>query len=395
MSAFLLPVSNLSTIAVLAALPYAIVPVVTALRVRGSKRLGDESPDPPPYAPLVSVIIPARNEAHNIERCATSVLATTYPSVEVIVVDDHSADGTGDIARGIAAGDPRLRVVDNPPLPGDWFGKQWACMNGARAARGEILLFADADTVHSSDLLTRSVNAMIRRDADLFTVAGKQQIVTFWEKLVQPQVFAIMAVRYGGTESVTKSRFRSSKIANGQCLFVKRSTYDEMGGHALVKSHVADDMMMAQRYFAGGKRVVGALGIEQLSTRMYTSLRELFEGWGKNVFVAGKDSVLLGWFGRLLFPVLLPLTPLIGVAPALVILAAVFVAVPESLLLWAALAQLFLLLWWLYVYWIIDEMPLYAVLAPLGAAMTFLIFLRAVLRGSRVTWKGRDYTAAA
>jgi chlorobactene glucosyltransferase len=251
-----------TTIAILAALPYAIVPIVTAIRVRSSKHLRDESADPPADAPLVSVVIPARNEARNIERCVTSVLTTTYPNVEVIVVDDHSTDGTGEIARRIAAGDERVRVVENAALPEGWFGKQWACENGALESEGTIVLFADADTVHSSDLITRSVNAMTRRDADLFTVAGKQEIVTFWEKLVQPQVFAIMATRYGGTESMTKSKFRSSKIANGQCLFVKRSTYEAMGRHSLVKSHIADDMMMAQRLFAAGKHVVGALGLD-------------------------------------------------------------------------------------------------------------------------------------
>lgn len=385
---------NPTTIAILAALPYAIVPIVTAIRVRGSKHLDDESAEPPVDPPLVSMVIPARNEARNIERCVTSVLTTTYPNVEVIVVDDHSTDGTGEIARRIAAGDKRVRVIENAPLPAGWFGKQWACENGALESEGTIILFADADTVHSSDLITRSVNAMTRRNADLFTVAGKQEIVTFWEKLVQPQVFAIMATRYGGTESMTKSRFRSSKIANGQCLFVKRSTYEEMGRHSLVKSHVADDMMMAQRFFAAGKHVVGALGIDQLSTRMYSSLRELIEGWGKNVFVAGRDSVPFGALGRLFFPLLLLVTPLTGVVPALVILAAVFVRVPEALLLWAALAQAMLLVWWLYVYHAVEEAPWYALLAPVGASMTFWIFLRAVLRGSRVTWKGRDYRAS-
>ncbi|HEX5577783.1 MAG TPA: glycosyltransferase family A protein, partial [Gemmatimonadaceae bacterium] len=137
--------SNL--IAVLAALPYAVVPVVTVLRVRTSRHLRDESGAAPSDAPALSVVIPARNEARNIERCVRSVLSTTYPSVEVIVVDDHSTDGTGEIARRIAAEDARVRVVDNEPLPDGWFGKQWACENGARASTGEIILFADADTV--------------------------------------------------------------------------------------------------------------------------------------------------------------------------------------------------------------------------------------------------------
>jgi len=369
-----------------------VVPLVTAIRVRRSLPLSDEPDRPPANSPLVSVVIPARNEARNIDRCVRSVLGTTYPDVEVIVVDDHSSDGTGDTARRIAADDPRLRVIENEPLPEGWFGKQWACANGARASKGAILLFADADTVHSSDLLTRSVRTMLRRDADLFSVAGRQELGSFWERLVQPAVFAIMAVRYGGTESVTRSRFTSSKIANGQCLFVKRTTYEALDGHALVKSHVADDMMLAQRYFARGKKVVLALGVEQLSTRMYESLRELIDGWGKNVFAGGRDSVPGGAVGRFFYPVLLVAAPMWGFLPALVLLLSLFVPMPAALVVWAGIAQAALLIFWLYVYRKIEESPLYALLSPVGAAMTFYIFARAVFRGRRVTWKDRDYT---
>lgn len=382
-------------IAAVAALPYAVVPVVTVIRVRGSCHLRDESASPPSDPPLVSVVIPARNESRNIERCVQSVLSTNYPAVEVIVVDDHSTDGTGEVARAIAPGDSRLRVIDNADLPAGWFGKQWACENGALASSGDIILFADADTEHSSDLITRSVNAMIRRKADLFTVAGRQEIVTFWEKLVQPQVFSIMATRYGGTESMTNSSSVTSKIANGQCLFVRRDAYEAMGRHGLVKSHVADDMMMAQRFFVAGKSVVGMLGLEQVSTRMYASFGELVRGWGKNVFAAGLDSVPLGWVGRLFYPLMLPFAPFTGVLPLLVLLTSLVVALPGWLVVWAALSQLFLLLWWLFVYRAIDESPVYALLSPLGAAATFYIFVRAVVRGRKVEWKGREYRSVS
>ncbi|MGI9044575.1 MAG: glycosyltransferase [Gemmatimonadaceae bacterium] len=382
-------------IAVLAALPYLLVPVVTALRVRTSRHLDDESGDAPADAPLVSVVIPARNEEVNIERCVASVLSADYPRLEVIVVDDHSSDRTGEIARALASGDTRLRVIGNAPLPEGWFGKQWACRTGAEESRGSIILFADADTVHSSDLITRSVNAMRRREADLFTVAGKQEIVTFWEKLVQPQIFELMAIRFGGSEAMTRSKSVDSKIANGQCIFVRRDVYDEMGGHALVKSHVADDMMMARRYFAAGKRVVAMLGLSQLSTRMYRSLGELIHGWGKNVFAAGIDSAPLGALGRFFFPVMLPLAPLLRVIPALVLFAAIFAGVPAPLVIWAAIAQVCLLVWWLFIYTMIDESPAYALLTPLGAAVVSWIFLRAVVRGKRVSWKGREYTSGA
>ena len=343
---------------------------------------------------MVSVVIPARNEERNIERCVRSVLSATYPNLEVIVVDDHSADATGDIARRIAAEDTRLRVIANSPLPDGWFGKQWACETGAGESKGEVILFADADTKQSSDLITRSVSMMRRRSADLFSVAGKQELGSFWELLIQPQVFGMLAVRYGGTESVSKSRFVSSKIANGQCLFVRRDAYESLGRHGLVRSHVADDMMMAQRFFANGKNVVIAEGLEQLSTRMYTSLGELVRGWGKNVYAGGIDSIPGGLVGRMLFPFMLLSAPLSGMLPALILVAGIFFRVPEPLVVWAAVAQIILLLWWAFVYLRIGRSPLYALLSPMGAAVVFYIFLRAVLRGRRVTWKDREYVSA-
>jgi chlorobactene glucosyltransferase len=379
--------------AIIASLPWILTPVVTALRVRGSKSLDDESGAPSSDGPPVSVVIPARNESRNIERCLRSVLSSDYPDLEVIVVDDGSTDGTGDIARAAAAADSRARVIETGALPDGWFGKQWACQTGARSSHGDIILFADADTVHAPDLITRSVNTMIRRNADLFSVLGRQELGSFWERLIQPQVFSIMSVRYGGTESITRSRFVKDKIANGQCLFVRRATYEELGGHALVKSHVAEDMMMAQRYFQRGKRVVLAEGLNQLSTRMYTSLRELIQGWGKNVFAGGRDSVPFGLIGQVLFPFLLLSSPLFTLVPALILLASILIPVSKSVMLWAIISQAALFAWWIYVYRSIREPLWYVLLSPLGAAVILYIFLRAILRGSRVRWKDREYTS--
>lgn len=382
-----------TALAVIAALPWVVTPIVTGVRVARSRSIEEESIDPPENSPRVSVVIPARNEARNIERCLRSVLSNNYPSYEVVVVDDQSSDGTGDIARSIAAKDSRARVMETGAPPEGWFGKQWACETGARSTHGEILLFADADTVHSSDLITRAVKMMLRRNADLFSIVGKQELGSFWEKLIQPLVFGMMAVRYGGTESISNSRFVTSKIANGQCLFVRRSSYDELGGHSLVRSHVADDMMMAQRFFARGKRVAAAEGIDQLSTRMYTSLSELIRGWSKNVFAGGRDSVPWGIFGRILFPFLLFSAPLFTIVPAVVLAVSLIQRINPDLVLWAIIAQSAQLLWWISVYFRMKVSPLYALISPIGALVVLYIFARAAMRGQKVVWKDRQYVS--
>lgn len=376
---------------IILAVPWVALPVATIIRARNSRSLDEESATAVDDAPTLSIVIPARNEAHNIERCVRSALAANYPRFEVVAVDDHSTDGTGAILAAIASEDARLRVVTPEALPGDWFGKQWACTAGANAGTGDIIAFFDADTQQTPDLVPRAINAMRSRSADLLTVAGMQELGSFWERLLQPQVFAIMLMRYGGTETVNGSGNASDKIANGQCIFVRRSAYVETGGHAAVRMKVAEDLAMAQHYFRLGRRSFLVLGLSQLSTRMYTSLRELIAGWGKNLYAGGRDAAPLGAFGQALVPFLL-CSPWIGalLPPTLLVLSLAGV-VGHSMLVWSAIATGGNVLWWLGVYSWLRLSPMYALLHPVGAAMMLYISVGAIARGNKVRWKDREY----
>jgi hypothetical protein len=373
-----------------------IAPIVTLLRARHSQSLDDEPDAVPSDAPLVSLVIPARNEARSIRRCVESALSTRYPRLEVIVVDDHSTDDTGAIVREIAARDARLRVVTPPPLPDDWFGKQWACAAGAAAAQGggTIIGFLDADTWSAADLVPRVVSAMGARGSDLLTVAGDQEMSTFWERMIQPQVFAVLLARFGGTEVVNESRYAANKIANGQCMFFRREAYDAMGGHASVKHKVAEDLALAQRFFLGGRRVTMIAGRAQLCTRMYTSLDELLAGWGKNFYAGGVDAMPFGALGRLVYPVLLVIPGLSGLVPPVLLALALAGVLSHGVLVWSAIVTAVNLVWWLLVYAGLGLSPLYALLHPLGAGALLYIAVTAIARGRRVRWKGREYRAA-
>ena len=373
------------------ALPWVIVPVLTIVRARHSRTLDAESATVVADAPRVSIVIPARNEARNIERCVRSALAADYPRLEVVAVDDHSTDATGAILRDIARDDARLRVVVPPELPAGWFGKQWACTAGAGASTGDILAFFDADTQQAPDLVPRAVNAMRSRRADLLTVAGAQELGSFWERMIQPQVFAIMLTRYGGTESVNESRRASDKIANGQCIFVTRQAYDDTGGHGAVRDKVAEDLSMAQLYFTLGRRSFLVLGLTQLSTRMYTSLRELVAGWGKNIYAGGRDTVPFGSFGRAIYPLLLVSPALSGVLPPALLVLSLVGVLGHGVLVWSAIVTAANLTWWLGVYALLGMSPAYALLHPLGSGMMFYIAARSIVRGNRVQWKDRSY----
>ena len=374
-------------------LPWIIPPVVALVRSRHSRSLEDVSTDAPDPAPRVSVIIPARNEARNIERCARSVLGTRYPSVEVLVVNDHSTDATGEIARTIAAEDSRLVVIDAPDLPDGWFGKQWACATGARAARGELLLFTDADTRHSPDLLPRAVNALRAREAALLSIAGHQEMHTFWERIVQPQMFALLSIRYGGTEHVSNAKRAEDVIANGQFVLVRRAAYDAVGGHAVVRDRVAEDLALAQQFFRSGQRVVLMLALQQFSTRMYASLREVIDGWRKNIYAGGRHAALGGRVGRSIYPALLLAIPIIGLAPPVALVLASLGVLSAAWLVWSGTVVAVSLLFWAAIYRFMGVSIAYALLYPLGLATLLYIAVGAVFRGQHVEWKDRAYTS--
>ena len=378
-------------VALVAALPWIVAPWIAVARARRSRTLDEERADPPSPAPRVSVIVPARDERRNIARCAESILTSAYPALEVIVVDDHSADGTGDIARAIATRDDRLRVIESPPLPDGWFGKQWACAAGVMVSSGDLLCFTDADTEHSRELVTRAVNAMRSRQADLLSVAGVQELRGFWERVVQPQVFLQLTARYGNTESIARARRAEDVIANGQFLLVRRDAYEAVGGHAAVREKVAEDLALAQRFFRAGKRVAFTLGPTYLSTHMYASLAEIVRGWRKNMYAGGQYA--LPQRIRFLLPIALLAVPLSTLAPLVTLALSLLGVIGTGWLPWSSFAVAATLFWWLVLYGIGKQPRWYAFTYPLGALILLYIAVGAIIRGERVSWKGRTYQA--
>ena len=378
-------------LASLVASPWILVPLATIWRIRRSRDLSRDSASVSPGGPLVSVVVPARDERRNIESCVRSILAGGYRSIEVVVVDDRSTDGTADVVRGIARTDERLTLIENAPLPEGWFGKPWACSTGAESARGDFICFTDADARHGPDLVARAVNAMNARQLDMLSVAGHQELGSFWERVVQPHVFWMIASRYGGTETVNRSTRSKDKIANGQCIFVRRSAYASIGGHEAVRDQVAEDVALAQRLFAAGKRTELILGRDELTTRMYTSLREIMAGWRKNIFAGGREAMPWGRVGQAIFPALLLLSPLLTLLPPGVFLAEVLAGGPRWLLLASAIALAAQVVTWAAVYRWMGAPVRFAPLFPLGSIIVAIVAIQAIARGSRVEWKGRAY----
>jgi chlorobactene glucosyltransferase len=358
------------------------------------------APESPAQASVssVSVIVPARNEAANIRRCVESLASQAYPDFEVVVVDDGSTDGTGDLARGVAPGRARkLRVVEGTPLPAGWFGKPWACANGAAVATGDLLLFTDADTEHHPELLARAVEALREDRADAVSLIGRQEMVTFGERLVQPQVFALIGMRFRRLDRVVEADRWREAIANGQYILVRRDTYEALGGHAAVRGEVVEDLRLAQEITRGGGRLSVRGAEDVFSTRMYTSLRELVNGWTKNVAVGARQAA--GWWGPAAIPVIALFLLVAWVLPAAALVGsgllwAAGFSVPGAFVVWAGGATLFTTLIWLAAYPRMGAPAFYGLLHPLGALVVVFIGLRSWVRGSRrIEWKGRRYRA--
>ena len=338
---------------------------------------------------LVSVVIPARNESSTIRTVLGSILATAYHPIEVLVVDDRSTDDTGAIVETF--GDPRLRLIRGEELPEGWYGKPWACYQGYRAARGEILLFTDADTRHAPGLLGRAVGSLIDERAGLVTVAPLQRCVTFWERVVMPQIWFLLALRYP-PGAVNRARRERDVIANGQFILTTRQAYEAAGTHAAVRHEVAEDLALAQAFLRQGLKLHFAFAERLMETRMYLGLSHLVEGWSKNIYLGGRRSFPHEPVLRALVPVMLIVAMLAWLLPPAVLLASVVdpgqAAFTPAALLATALSAAF----WMLISHGMQIPAWYGLAYPVGAVMALYIILRSTWRGGRrVEWRGRIY----
>ena len=265
--------------------------------------------------PFVSVIVPARNEAHQIESCLTALLANDYQAFEIIVGDDQSTDGTGALVQAMQdqVGD-RLNLVQltTPPSQG-WTGKARTCQDLAKYARGEILIFCDADVIVSSQVVKNTVGALLTYKAGALTVLPRQlggsalvqalvAIVTQFLILISLPLWLV-------------PRLRSPGIAtgNGQWFAWQRETYELVGGHAAVRSSLIEDVELGRLVKKVGHKLVPAFAAGEICVQMYQSWTEARLGFRKNLYS------LLG-ASKLALMVVVPLVLLLVTAPILALL---------------------------------------------------------------------------
>jgi chlorobactene glucosyltransferase len=247
--------------------------------------------------PFVSVLVPARNEERNIEACVTSLLEQDYPDFEVIVLDDHSTDNTLSILARVASQDNHLQIMEGRPLPDGWLGKHWACHQLDRAATGELILFVDADTRHTPDMLLDSVSALLAERADLVTAFPREEVVTWGERLLVPVIgfgiFTFIPIRL-----VQRLRLAALSVTIGQFMLFRRAAYDAVGGYEAVRVEIVDDMVLGRRIIFSGLEWRLLDDTRHVSCRMYRGFWEAVGGFSKSLFAVFDYRILpyfIGW----------------------------------------------------------------------------------------------------
>jgi len=332
--------------------------------------------------PRISVLVPARNEEQRIRPCLGTLADSNYPDLEILVLDDHSSDGTANLVLHRSKGDPRIRLLQGQALPPGWTGKAWACHQLAREAKGDYLLFVDADTRFSDITLSHAMGLAMQNKADLLSLWPYLEAKSWSEHLVIPFVhlFILLFLPHwmGG-------RSASLGAANGQFLLFRREAYEQIGGHEAVAGHLVEDIALARQLRASGFQVLNRDGtnpghaIALVRCRMYDNFRDLWQGFTKNLYPAFDGRwgafvffqlfqavVLLGPF--LLLP-FFPRDPILWIESAIIL----------SLRL--AMAHRFRQSW------------LGALLHPFGQALVLAIAANSCLQTvrRRLPWRGRHY----
>ena len=362
---------------------------------RVSPRLDREVPagSLPADPPLVSIVVPARNEEKHLSGCLSSLARQDYGALEVLVVDDRSTDRTGEIAAGFAHRDPRFRVLRGEQTPEGWTGKNHAIHQGAEAARGAFLLIVDADTTLTPGALTQAVAHMEAGGIDLLTLYPRVVIESFWEKALLPWLGVLSAFRMDQVNDPASE----TAMAFGYFLLFRRTSFDRIGGYASIRDRVGEDWIIARRIKGEGLRLKMLLGSEQVAKRFGPTLQEIWQGFTKNfiLIMEGRKWVAALAIPLMLYYLVFTAVPwaILAAAPVLLVLAGwspagflLFVLAAAQICLLSAVRALLRLF--------IGAEVSAPYLQPVGGVVVSAMGMTAIFRtltGKGIVWKGRAY----
>ncbi len=365
--------------------------------IKGRKRMNllrAPLPPLPESPPMVSILIPAKDEGERIDGCLRSAIAQDYPNFEVIAIDDRSTDQTPRVMDQLAAAERKLTVmhIKDGELPAEWFGKSFALHNAVPKARGEWYCFVDSDVVLQPDVVTATIAVAEYKRFDLISLLPRLESGSFWESLLVPLGGAATSAMY----LLPFTNFNESKIAfaNGQYLCIRKSVYQAIGGHEAVGGMFSEDVQIAKRVKGMGYRPRLSVGTDYAAVRMYSSPAAVFKGWSRN-FYAGS----LGRPWRILAAIAFLFICCFSAYAALAwgIWRELYPVAAIGGWGWIGGGAIHLLLMTLFLslmYSWSGNRPLLAILFPLGGGLLLAIFLRSLWLCSHgnVEWRGTTYS---
>ncbi len=247
-------------------------------------------PETAPIRESLSILIPARNEESNIGTCIKHALDSGKPVEEILIYDDHSDDATPEIVQEWASRDPRVRLIEPVPLPDDWYGKPFACAKLAEQARGDWLLFIDADTRLTASATDAILQTAQKRNVSFLACWPKVVCVSFWEKTLMPMLNFAVFTLFPACVAEWDNR-PSLGIAHGACILVRRLQYERLGGHRCVKQEIFEDTALARAWRKHGEQSLCLDGQNVAHVRMYKSFGEIWFGFQKNFYPAFRQEV--------------------------------------------------------------------------------------------------------
>lgn len=272
---------------------YGVVVAIAALRhllfTYGIRQLTFLTPRSPrssaPASPKVTILVPAKDEAHGIEACVRSLLQQDYPNFELLVIDDRSTDDTAAIVERVSKEDARLKLLRVQSLPAGWTGKTHALHLGQQQATGDWLLFVDADTQLEPSCLAVILTDAIDHSVDMESLLPALEARTFWERVIQPFAGVCLMFFFPLTK-VNDAASKDMGFANGQFILVRRPAYDAIGGHEGVKDKFVEDVHLGRKTRQQGLGLRVVLAPELVRVRMYSSLTAIVRGWSRIYYSA-------------------------------------------------------------------------------------------------------------
>jgi chlorobactene glucosyltransferase len=283
-----------------------IILVNLILNLRYLKTPSNESKIPL-NAPMVSILIPARNEADKISECLETLFKQDYLNYEIIVLDDNSRDNTADIVKQLADKDNRLRFIKGAPLPAGWSGKNYACYQMAKEAKGDWLLFVDADTTHAPHMLRGVMALALELNTSLLSGFPRQIAENMVMKLFTPTWYFIL-MAWCPLWWMQNSKRNMPSIAIGQFMLFSKSEYWRIGGHESVKSKVLEDIWLGIEVNKNGGKHVAVDLSDVVFCKMYDNFKGIWHGLTRSVYAVAEIS-LIALVGLLIFACICYLIP--------------------------------------------------------------------------------------